>query len=73
MWHAFIEGYRSVRPIAPEDFEAAHAFVIARHIRLMGEYASRRTEWGSERVDWLGREVEFLKAWEARETAGRLF
>jgi Ser/Thr protein kinase RdoA (MazF antagonist) len=73
MWDAFIDGYRSVRPIAPNDFEAAHMFVIVRHIWLMGEYASRVREWGSEPVSWIGREIEFLKAWEAERLANRLF
>jgi Ser/Thr protein kinase RdoA (MazF antagonist) len=72
MWDAFIEGYRTIRPIAPNDFEAAHTFVIVRHIWLMGEYASRRKEWGTEPVGWIAREIEFLKAWEAKQTAERL-
>lgn len=27
MWHAFLEGYRSVRPVAPADQHAVHLFV----------------------------------------------
>ncbi len=73
MWHAFIDGYRTVRPIAPDDFEAAHDFVIVRHIWLMGEHASRRHEWGREPVAWIGREVDFLKTWEAERLGERLF
>jgi Ser/Thr protein kinase RdoA (MazF antagonist) len=72
MWDAFIEGYRTIRPIANNDFEAARPFVIVRHIWLMGEYASRRKEWGTEPVGWIAREIEFLKAWEAKQTAERL-
>ncbi len=66
MWHAFIAGYRSVRPIAPADLEAVHLFVPIRHIWLMGEYAGRVTEWGTEMLSatWLKREVAFLAAWE---------
>ena len=48
MWHAFIEGYRAVRPIKPADFEALQFFVPIRHIWLMGEWAGRIGEWGSE-------------------------
>jgi Ser/Thr protein kinase RdoA (MazF antagonist) len=73
MWDAFIEGYRTVRPITPADFEAAHAFVIVRHIWLMGEYASRAREWGSNNIEWVAREVEFLRSWEAERLAARLF
>jgi Ser/Thr protein kinase RdoA (MazF antagonist) len=72
MWDAFIEGYRTIRQIAPNDFEAVHRFVIVRHIWLMGEYASRRKEWGTEPVGWVAREIQFLKAWEAKQTFGRL-
>lgn len=72
MWHAFVDGYRTVRPITPEDFEAAHAFVIVRHIWLMGEYASRAREWGSESIDWIGRGLEFLASWETERLTGRL-
>jgi Ser/Thr protein kinase RdoA (MazF antagonist) len=66
MWHAFIEGYRSTRPLAEADFEAAHLFVPIRHVWLMGEYASRLAEWGSEAVpaDWITRELEFMRTWE---------
>ncbi|MGV7217191.1 phosphotransferase enzyme family protein [Bradyrhizobium sp. UFLA05-112] len=73
MWDVFIDGYRTIRPIAPDDFEAAHAFVIVRHFWLMGEYASRTREWGSEPVKWVAREVEFLRAWETDRLADRLF
>jgi Ser/Thr protein kinase RdoA (MazF antagonist) len=73
MWDAFVDGYRSVRPIMPDDFEAAHAFATVRHIWLMGEHASRAREWGSEPVKWIASETEFLKAWEAERLGGQLF
>ncbi|MDR9777611.1 phosphotransferase [Rhizobium hidalgonense] len=72
MWHAFIDGYRTVRPITPDDFEAAQRFVIVRHIWLMGEYASRAQEWGSEAVGWIAREANFLKVWESEQFVDRL-
>jgi Ser/Thr protein kinase RdoA (MazF antagonist) len=72
MWRAFVDGYRTVRPINCSDFEAAHVFVIVRHIWLMGEYASRAREWGSEPVSWLEGEIDFLKAWEAERLVGRM-
>ncbi|MGO7550004.1 phosphotransferase enzyme family protein [Rhizobium leguminosarum] len=73
MWDAFVDAYRAVRPITPADFEAAHRFVIVRHIWLMGEYASRAQEWGSEAVGWIAREANFLKTWEAERCVDRLF
>lgn len=73
MWDAFIDGYRAVRPITPDDFEAALRFVIVRHFWLMGEYASRAQEWGSEAVGWIAREANFLKTWEAEQFVDRLF
>jgi Ser/Thr protein kinase RdoA (MazF antagonist) len=73
MWDAFLDGYRTIRPIAASDFEAVHAFVMVRHIWLMGEYASRAREWGSEPVQWIIREVAFLKTWEEQRLEGRLF
>ncbi len=71
-WDAFIEGYRTVRPIAPDDFEAVQRFVIVRHIWLMGEYASRVREWGVEPAGWIAHEVEFLNTWEMERVADRL-
>jgi len=73
MWDAFIDGYRTIRPIAPDDLEAVHKFVIVRHVWLMGEYASRVREWGVEPVSWIAREIEFLKTWESERVADRLF
>lgn len=73
MWDAFVDGYRAVRPITANDFEAAHRFVIVRHIWLMGEYASRANEWGSEPVSWIAREIDFLQSWERQRFVDRLF
>ncbi len=66
MWHAFLEGYRSVRLVAPADERAMSLFVAIRHVWLMGEYASRTAEWGTEILSaaWLEREVAFLLGWE---------
>lgn len=73
LWDAFVGGYRAVRPIKPDDFEAALHFVIVRHIWLMGEYASRTQEWGSNAVDWIAKEADFLRQWESEQLTGRLF
>ena len=74
MWLAFLEGYRSVRPVAPADERAVAVFVPIRHIWLMGEYASRTAEWGSEVLSaaWLTRELVFLHAWEQEKLAAGL-
>ncbi|WP_064686260.1 phosphotransferase enzyme family protein [Rhizobium bangladeshense] len=73
MWTAFIDGYRAIRPITPQDFEAAFRFVIVRHFWLMGEYASRANEWGSNAVGWIASQADFLKRWEVERLADRLF
>ncbi len=74
MWHAFIDGYRSLRPIAPADLDAVHLFMPIRHIWLVGEMAGRLDEWGSEGMAtaWLDRQVEFLRSWEAERLSDRL-
>ena len=72
-WAAFLNGYRSIRPITPDDFEAAFRFVIVRHFWLMGEYASRSREWGSNSVGWIAEGVTFLRTWETERILGRLF
>lgn len=72
-WSAFIEGYRAVRPITAEDFEAAMHFVIVRHFWLMGEYATRGNEWGHNAVGWIAREANFLRTWRTEQLVNRLF
>lgn len=75
MWHAFLDGYRSVRPVTPADERAVSLFVPIRHIWLLGEYASRTVEWGSEILSAarLKRELTFLLDWEQEKlTAGLL-
>jgi len=71
-WDAFVDGYRTIRTIKPADFEAAHAFVVVRHIWVMGEHASRAGEWGSENISWITRELDFLRGWETARLADRL-
>jgi Ser/Thr protein kinase RdoA (MazF antagonist) len=70
-WHAFIEGYRSIRHLPRADFEAAHLFVPIRHIWLLGEWASRIHEWGSQAVpaDWIATQLDFMLAWEKEKLA----
>jgi Ser/Thr protein kinase RdoA (MazF antagonist) len=65
-WHAFIEGYRTIREVPQADFAAVHLFVPIRHIWLMGEYASRIHEWGSQAVpaNWIAAQLDFMLAWE---------
>jgi Ser/Thr protein kinase RdoA (MazF antagonist) len=70
-WHAFIEGYRSNRELPPADFEAAHLFVLIRHIWLLGEWASHIPKWGSQAVpaDWIATQLDFMLAWEKEKLA----
>jgi len=70
-WHAFIEGYRSIREVPHVDFEAVHLFVPIRHIWLMGEYASRIHEWGNQAVPaaWISAQLDFMLSWEKEKLA----
>jgi len=74
-WHAFIEGYRTIREIPPADFAAVPFFVPIRHMWLMGEYASRTHEWGSQAApaEWIATQLDFMLAWEAQELVAGLF
>jgi Ser/Thr protein kinase RdoA (MazF antagonist) len=73
-WHAFIEGYRSIRALSHADFEAAHLFVPFRHMWLFGEYASRIEEWGQQAVpgDWVAEQLDFMLAWEKEKLVAGL-
>jgi Ser/Thr protein kinase RdoA (MazF antagonist) len=73
MWHAFIDGYRAIRPITPADFDAVALFVPVRHLWLMGEYAGRVAEWGTESMTWLGLQEELLRTWQAEKLSPSLF
>jgi Ser/Thr protein kinase RdoA (MazF antagonist) len=70
-WHAFMDGYRSIRDVPHADFEAAHLFVPIRHIWLLGEYASRATEWGGQAApaDWIAAQLDFMLSWEKEKLA----
>lgn len=70
-WHAFMEGYRSIREVPHADFEAAHLFVPIRHIWLLGEYASRIHEWGRQAVptDWIAAQLDVMLSWEKEKLA----
>jgi Ser/Thr protein kinase RdoA (MazF antagonist) len=65
-WHAFIEGYRTIRDVPRADFAAVPLFVPIRHMWLMGEYAGRTQEWGSQAApaEWIATQLEFMLTWE---------
>jgi Ser/Thr protein kinase RdoA (MazF antagonist) len=65
-WHAFIEGYRTIRELEHADFDAVHLFVPVRHLWFVGEYASRIHEWGRQAVpaDWVAAQLDFMLSWE---------
>jgi Ser/Thr protein kinase RdoA (MazF antagonist) len=70
-WHAFMDGYRSIREVPRADFEAAHLFVPIRHIWLVGEYASHIHEWGRQAVpaDWIAKQLDVMLSWEQERLA----
>ena len=65
-WHAFIKGYKTIRPITSTDFEAVHLFAAMRHIWLLGEYAGRRSDVGTQAIPatWVENEIKNLQLWE---------
>lgn len=69
-WRRYLTGYRDVRPLDTEDFNAIAAFVAIRQLWLMGEYAGRVEEWGTQIMpaSWLRKQVELLTAWESLQT-----
>src|SRR5215472_5935387 len=71
-WAAFLEGYRSVRPIGEADLGAVPLFVAARAIWLRGLHAGNTADWGRS---WLNdaywdRLLKGLREWEARHLDG---
>jgi Ser/Thr protein kinase RdoA (MazF antagonist) len=75
MWHAFRQGYESVRRLSPADEAAIPIFVAIRHLWLVGSWAAHQPYWGTEAMwpDWFAREVKFLLAWERDQLSPRLF
>jgi Ser/Thr protein kinase RdoA (MazF antagonist) len=71
-WAAFLEGYRSLRPIGEVDLAAVPLFVAARAIWLRGLHAANTADWGRS---WLNdaywdRLLEGLSEWQAKHFRG---
>jgi Ser/Thr protein kinase RdoA (MazF antagonist) len=71
-WTAFLEGYRSVRPIGEADLAAVPPFVAARAIWLRGLHAANTADWGRS---WLNdgywdRLIKGLREWQAKHAGG---
>jgi Ser/Thr protein kinase RdoA (MazF antagonist) len=75
MWHAFIEGYRSVRAIEAPDFAAVSVFTPIRHLWLLGEYATKIPEWGIDNVPvrLFEGQIQFMRDWERDVLGPSLF
>jgi Ser/Thr protein kinase RdoA (MazF antagonist) len=69
-WKYFVEGYREVSSLPPNDLSAIALFVSARHFWFLGEYASRSDEWGSAVLPpkWLQKQADKLEQWSALRT-----
>ena len=61
-----------MRAVGEPDIQAVPAFMAARQIWLMGEYAGRVPVWGSQAMPtaWLRRQVTMLTAWESMALPG---
>jgi len=71
-WAAFLEGYRSLRPIGETDLAAVPLFVAARAIWLRGLHAGNTADWGRS---WLNdsywdRLLKGLREWQAKHLGG---
>jgi Ser/Thr protein kinase RdoA (MazF antagonist) len=71
-WAAFLEGYRSLRPIGERDLAAVPLFVAARAIWLRGLHAANTANWGRS---WLNdaywdRLLKGLREWQAKHPGG---
>ena len=69
-WRAFLKGYRSVRALESNDFDAIAPFISVRQFWLMGEYAGRISVWGTETIStsYLQKQVNRFLAWESLTT-----
>ena len=71
-WTAFLEGYRSLRPIGEADLAAVPLFVAARAIWLRGLHAGNTADWGRS---WLNdsywdRLLKGLREWQEKHLGG---
>jgi Ser/Thr protein kinase RdoA (MazF antagonist) len=71
-WAAFLEGYRSRRPIGETDLTAAPLFVLARALWLRGLHAANTADWGRS---WLNesywdRLLKGLREWQTKHLGG---
>ncbi|MCM5681744.1 phosphotransferase [Schlegelella sp. S2-27] len=71
-WARFLAAYCAVRAVGEPDIQAVPAFMAARQIWLMEEYAGRVPVWGSQAVPTasLRRQVTMLTAWESMALPG---
>jgi Ser/Thr protein kinase RdoA (MazF antagonist) len=71
-WAAFLEGYRSQRPIGERDLAAVPLFVAARALWLRGLHAGNTADWGRS---WLNegywdRPLKGLREWQTKHLGG---
>jgi Ser/Thr protein kinase RdoA (MazF antagonist) len=70
LWTAFLDGYRSVRPIPDADLAAINLFVPIRQAWFLGEYAAHVPLWGTQTVSrrWLKGELDLMRSWAGSAT-----
>jgi Ser/Thr protein kinase RdoA (MazF antagonist) len=66
LMNAFLEGYRSVRPVAPSDRDALHTFLLAQRIWMASLHVEGAHRWGAYHFGaaYAKRLVDWLSAWE---------
>ncbi len=65
-WHAYLDGYRSTRPVGEADLAAVPLFIAARHLWLMGLHAwlvpqAGNAMFGDPQLD---RHMKVLRYWD---------
>ena len=67
LWSAFLDGYRSVRPINPVDLRAVPAFVAAREIWHTALFIYDENKNGEHALDRVfSRTIRLLRAWDKK-------
>lgn len=66
VWRAFLDGYGGTRPIPLADLDAIPAYLQARELWFLGEYAAHMDQWGAESfaVPWVRARLGALRSWD---------
>jgi len=65
LWEAFLSGYNEVKEFSDNEKKAVYAFVVIRHIWLMGLHTHGSENWGTNWLDdkYFDEYLLFIKKW----------